>query len=333
MIELHDPFPTAGVPYYAGKRIGVTGATGLIGSYVVKLLRESGAHVIAFVNRRPRNPFTEKADQVLYADLASDSGLTALNCGLDALLHCAGITGGVNLPSIDPVSYVGPATAMNINVLHACHKYKVPAFAFLSSTTVYPPSEWPVIEEDAGKDEPYRLYRGIAKSKFWFEQLCKYYQETTGINTSIIRPAGAYGRFDNFDEKTSHVLPGMVERAIRCAEENASTFEVWGDGNDIRDFIHAQDVAMYMLLATAKHAVSDPINAASGKDRTIGELARTVLSAADCNAEIKFDPSKPSALKRRSVSIKKAKELLGYEPQISLADGILDVVKWRKLNK
>ena len=329
-----DPFVTKGISFFRGKKVAVTGASGLIGSYAVKLLKESGAYVKAIINSRPPNTFTRMADEVRHFDLATPTGAHAAIAGCEAVFGGAGITGGVNLPKLDPVSYVGPASAMVINTLQACVEEKVPLFGYLSSTTVYPPAEHHVREDEADKPLPlYPLYRGIGLSKRFLERLCLYYQETTGLKISVARPAGAYGRFDNFDEKTSHVLPGMVERAIRTAAEGGKTFEVWGDGNDVRDFIHAQDVAAGLLMGMAVKADSAPINIASGTGITTAQLAETIIRAAGSPASLSFSTSKPSALRTRLVDISLAKDSLGWTPQISLADGVRDVIAWRKETK
>lgn len=325
---LRDPFPTDGVRFYSGKKVAVTGASGLIGSYVVKLLKESGAHVRAVIHSRPPTDFARLADQVLFSDLSMPEFAKTAVSGMEIVIGCAGITGGVNLPKLDPVSYVGPATAMVINTLQACHELKVNRFGYLSSTTVYAPSERALNEDDPEvTGVPYHLYRGICHSKRFLEKLCSYYTETTGLGTSVVRPAGAYGRFDNFDEASSHVLPGMVNRAL----QRPSSFELWGDGGDVRDFIHAQDVARCLLMATADKPDAMPFNVASGAGITTLGLARAVLAAVGTpDTPIKTQPDKPSALRVRLVNVDRAAMLLGFRPQISLEDGISDVVAWRR---
>lgn len=325
-----DPFPTNGIPFFKGKKVAVTGATGLIGSYGVKLLKESGAYVRAVCGpHRPANEFANLADKIAFHDLGNPQSAEKAVYGMDAVFGGAGITGGVNLPKLDPVSYVGPASAMVINTLHACFTAKVPLFGYLSSTTVYAPSENPVVEDDTMKSDAfYPLYRGIGVSKRFLEKLCLYYHETTGVGVSVIRPAGAYGRFDNFDEKTSHVLPGMVQRALRTKDE--PTFEVWGDGGDVRDFIHAQDVARCLLLSMANVPNADPLNCASGVGVTTTQLAQTILDAVGSKAKITYRTDKPSALRVRLVDVTKAEKLAGFKAEISLSDGIRDVVNWRK---
>jgi GDP-L-fucose synthase len=322
-----DPFSTAGIPYYRGKRVAVTGASGLIGSYAVKLLKESGAWVLAYGNQREPNEFTCLADRVIRQDLLF-GGPDLKEFPLDAVIGCAGITGGVALPSQDPVTYVGPATAMVINTLDACHRAGIKRFGFLSSTTVYAPQDTPCKEEDVDRPEPlYPLYRGIGESKRWLEKLCKYYAETTGIGVGIVRPSGAYGRFDQWGPN-GHVLPSLIERALRL--EPGQPFTLWGDGQDVRDFVHASDVARGLLLAVAESPNAEPFNVASGTGVTTHELAQAILSAVDSTAEIVCDPSKPSALRSRLVDVSKAERSLGFKAEISLADGIRDVVEWRR---
>jgi GDP-L-fucose synthase len=329
---LRDPFPTDGVRYYRDKKVTVTGASGLIGSYAVKLLKESGAYVRAIIHERPGNEFVALADEVQRFDLSSPREVAVAVAGSEIVIGCAGITGGVNLPKIDPVSYVGPATSMVINTLHGCHQQRVRRFGYLSSTTVYAPSDAAVVEDDVGlPGKLYPLYRGIGESKRFLEKLCAYYTETTGVGVGIIRPSGAYGRFDNFNQQTSHVLPGMVTRAMLTKQHGNQSFEIWGDGGDVRDFIHAQDVARCLLMATADKADATPFNAASGVGVTTLELARTVTRAVgipDIPIEAKSD--KPSALRVRLVNVDKAAQILGFRREISLLDGVRDVVEWLK---
>lgn len=304
--------------WYRGKTICVLGSTGLIGNYAWRLLDEAGANFVS----RTRQGF----------DLLEASDATrAVRGGYDAVINCAGITGGVGLTDIDPVSYVGPATALAINVLHACHLAKVPRLGFLSSTTVYTPQDGPVREGFEGPlEELYPRYRGIGQSKRFLEQLCRYYHETTGIGVAIVRPSGAYGRYDNFDERTSHVIPGMINRALELRP--GEPFEIWGDGQDVRDVIHAEDVARGLLLAVAHRPDCTPINIASGEGVTTRYLAEVILKAVgrEHDSMICLRPDMPRALKSRTVDIRRARELLGFEPQIGIAQGIKDTVEWRR---
>jgi len=333
-----DPFPLdsrsldALGPYFTSRQIAVTGSSGLIGSYVVKLLRQAGAVVRAITHARPRNPYTSMAQEFVYVNLmdGQEGSLRHAFHGCSAVVSCAGITGGVNLPKRDPVSYVGPATVIAMNTLHAAYLAGVERIGWLSSTTVYAPLVRPAVETDVQlPDALYPLYRGIGESKRFLEKLFAYYFDTVGMKVAIVRPAGAYGRFDNFDEVTSHVLPAMVTRALRLGD--GEDFEVWGDGNDVRDFVHAQDVARCLLFAMAKRPIPDPVNVASGVGISTASLARRVLDAAGrSTSKIVTSTDKPSALRVRLVDTTKAESELGFHPQISLIEGVKDVVEWRR---
>lgn len=328
---ISDRFPGKPIDFYAHKHCTVTGATGLIGSYVVKLLKESGATVRAIGGTsRGANEFTRLADEIYYSDLAVPDCAYDSVKDTEIVFSCAGITGGIGLPQLDAVSYVGPATAITINTLHACVEAKVKKFGFLSSTTVYAPSERPVKEDDVDlPDALYPVYKGIGQSKRFLEQLCAYYTEHTDLYTSVVRPSGAYGRFDNFDEKISHVLPGLVNRALNL--KDGEDFEIWGDGEDVRDLIHAQDVARGLLLAVSETNNGLPFNIASGSGIRTYDLAKTILMlAGKSNSKVVTNPAKPSALKTRLVNIKRARTYLAFEPEISLTAGIQDVIDWRR---
>lgn len=236
--------------YYRGKRVAVLGATGLIGSYCVEQLLHAGAVVQAISHRRQNaGPYLRAPIGGAY-DLADPYQARDAIARCEVVVNCAGITGGVGLTKKDPVSYVGPATAIACNVFDACHRAKARC-GFLSSTTVYTPREVPCVEDFLGSEEHlYPAYRGIGQSKRFLEGLCAYYRETVGLEVAVVRPSGAYGRHDNFDEQTSHVVPGLVNRAL--ALKPGEPFEVWGDGGDVRDIVHARDVARGFLLAIAK---------------------------------------------------------------------------------
>lgn len=316
------------IPFFDGKKIIVTGASGLIGSYVIKLLKEQGANVRAIINARPANTFTQMANEITAHNLMSYPETCSALAGADIVIGCAGITGGVGITKSDPLSYVGPASVLVLNTLQACADLGIPKFGFLSSTTVYPPSDSPVREDslDFGSN-PFPLYAGIGWSKRMLEKICAYYHERTGIDIAIIRPSGAYGRFDNFDEATSHVIPGMINRALRLT--HGDPFEIWGDGTDVRDFIHAQDVAHGFLLAIA---VSDNVtyNIASGTGITTQDLAQRILkSTNNKKSRIITNTDKLTALKTRLVSIEKAKSLLNFQPQIDLETGLADTISWK----
>ncbi len=312
--------------FYHGKRVTVLGATGMIGSYMVAELSKLGAEVKAVYNNRPPTDYTYMADF-----LAGPFNLLDLTEAREAVrdaqivMNCAGVTGGAGLAANDPTAFVGPNAVLWTNVVEACYREKVDRVGHISSTVVYSPSETPVREGDLNFGvAPYRLYFGIGWVKRFLEKLCEFYFNTVGLKIGIVRPSGAYGRFDNFDERTSHVLPALISRALR----EKKRFVLWGNGRDVRDFVHASDIARGLLLTVMTLPHADPVNIASGHPVTTYELAQIILKALGSKAKIELDETKPSALPVRMVDIAKARMVLGYKPKVKLEDGIADTIEW-----
>lgn len=312
--------------FYDGRLVAVTGGTGLNGSYVIKELVEAGARVRAVTHQRPANEFTNLAQERVKADLLDGASTRKAVRGAEIVFHAGGVTGGVPLAVKDPGALVAPNAIISSQIIDACAKESVERLGFISSTVVYPPSSKPVTEDMAWSGEPYDLYFGIAWVKRFAEKLCKFYYDKCGLKVAIVRPSGAYGRYDNFDEKTSHVLPAFIMRAL----SGADPFVIWGDGKDVRDFVHASDLAHGFVLAVEKHPTCDPINIASGKPCTTRELAEITLRQVKSKSKIVCDASKPTALPVRKIDITKARRLLGYEPRVSLEAGLADTIQWLK---
>src|SRR5208337_486007 len=138
-----------------------------------------------------------------------------------------------------------------------------------------------------------------------------------------------YGSWDNFSDTTSHVIPALIMRAVR--KENP--FLVWGTGNEVRDFVHITDFAKGCLLALEKCPHFETVNIGAGRSYTIAEIVSTILDAADHrSASVVFDHTKPVTIPRRMLDIGKARQLLGFEPEMGLEQGIRDTVEWYMSN-
>ncbi len=272
--------------FFRDTLVAVTGATGLSGSYIVKALSEAGANVRAVVHRRPPTEFTRLASELVTADLMDAESTRSAIKGAEIVIHAGGVTGGIPFATADPAAQVYPNAIIATQVVDACARGRVQRLCLLSSTTVYPPSDLPMKEEEAWTGDPPGVYYGTGWVKRFSEKLCKFYAEKYGLQVAIVRPSAIYGRFDDFDEGTSHVIPAMIARAV----SGADPFVIWGDGGDVRDFLHASDLAQGALLAVESHANCDALNIASGVSCNTGELARMVLEAVGSTAKINVRP-------------------------------------------
>ena len=214
-------------------------------------------------------------------------------------------------------------------VIEAAWKKKVDYFLLFGSSTSYPPAEYPIKENEMWRSQPYEGYIGYGWMRRYLEKLAEYVYSRSEMKIAIARPSAVYGCFDNFELNTCHVLPALIRKAVQ--KENP--YLVWGDGNDVRDFIHVTDFVKGCLLLLEKHAVCDPINIAYGTGYSIKEAVTIILKATNhINANVQFDKTKPSKLPIRLVNTTKSKKLLNFKPLITLEDGIIHTVKWFREN-
>ena len=159
----------------------------------------------------------------------------------------------------------------------------------------------------------------------YLERISEFVASKSDMKIAIVRPTAVYGRWDNFDLLTSHVIPSLIRKAV----ERNDPYEVWGTGEEVRDFLYASDLARGCLLMLEKYAGVDPINIGYGNGIAIKEVVKIILKAAGYEkANVVFNSSKPSTIPFRMVDTSKAKRVLGFEPRVSLEEGLTDTVKW-----
>ena len=141
-----------------------------------------------------------------------------------------------------------------------------------------------------------------------------------------MRPANVYGTYDNFDPKNAMVIPSLIKRAM----DGENPFVVWGDGSPIRDFIHAKDVARGMMTVFEK-SIRQPVNLGSGVGVNIKEIIEIIVQNLETNPEIVWDISEPAGDKKRLMDMSRAR-YFGFEPEISIEEGIKAVMEWYKEN-
>ena len=196
---------------------------------------------------------------------------------------------------------------------------------FISSSTVYPPADYPVKEDEAFSGDPHPSYFGSAWMKRYCEKLAEFYCDKYDRQIVVVRPTNVFGPFDKFDFATSHVLPALIRRAV----EKQSPFEVWGDGSAVRDFIYVTDMVDGLLRAMESWTAYDPVNIGSGAPVTIRQAVETVLRLAGHDrAEVVYDPSKPTTIPFRCVDLTKADTELGFKAKFSFEDGLRATIEW-----
>lgn len=313
--------------FYKGKRILVTGGTGLIGRPLVEMLVESGATVtVVSLDDPSRAP---KRIKFIKADLREFSNCLTACMGQDIVFHLAGIKGSPAMTQKQPASFFVPTITFNTNIMEAARRQKVKRFLYTSTIGVYAPAEV-FHEDDVWKTFPSENDRFAGWAKRMGELQAESYKIEYGWDKiSIVRPANVYGPFDNFDPKTAMVIPSLIHRAL----SGENPLHVWGDGSPIRDFIYSEDVARGMMLAVEK-GVNVPVNLGSGTGVTIKEVAEVIArNVPQGPIKIVWDKDKPKGDKKRLMGMQRAKKLLGFKPAVSLNEGTRKTIEWYLKNK
>jgi GDP-L-fucose synthase len=313
--------------FYENKNILVTGGTGLIGHPLVEMLVEAGADVtVVSLDDPGRAP---QAATFVQADLREFSVCMNVCKGNHIVFHLAGIKGSPAMTVKRPASFFVPTITFNTNMMEAARRCGVDRYLYTSSIGVYAPAEI-FYEDDVWKTFPSPNDRFAGWAKRMGELQAEAYKIEYGWDKiSIVRPANVYGPYDNFDPENAMVIPSLIRRAM----DGENPLKVWGDGSPIRDFIYAKDVAIGMMLAVEK-GVNVPVNLGCGTGVTIRQVAKIIATNVQGGPiPIVWDTTKPKGDTKRVLDMSRAKELLGFTPQTSLEQGILETIDWYQANR
>ena len=301
----------------------VTGGAGFIGTHLAQALLKQGGRVrLALHERAPL--ITDSSVETVHGDLADPLACLRAMQGVQLVFHAAGAVSGAGGSPEDAMAGIVKNLNLTAQVLHAAWAAKVERILIFSSSTVYPETDHPIREDELSEQPPHPSYLGYGRMRRYFEHLAEFVASRSSVKVALVRPTAVYGPYDDFDPRRSHVIPALVRRAV----EKVDPFEVWGSGNEMRDFLHVEDFARGCLLAIEKHAACDPINIGYGSAVSIRQVVETILKAAGHDVAPRFDPSKPTTIPIRTVDTSKARRLLGFEPQIPIETGLSDLVRW-----
>ena len=311
----------------SGTKVLVAGGTGFIGVNLISRLLSLGANVRAAIHIKAPVILDERVEYVR-CDLTRMEDCQKVVSDVDYLFMCAANTSGAAVIQSTPLVHVTPNIVMNSQMLEAAYFAEVKKFVWLSSNAAYPPSgDRAVREEEMFDGDPYEAYFGVAWMKRYTEILCRMYSEKlkNPMVTVVLRPSNIYGPYDDFEFETSHVMAALIRRVV----EKHDPIEVWGTGDDIRDWIYIDDFIDAMMLAVERIDSYDPINIGLGKGYSIKEALQMILEVDGySDAKIKLNPSKPSTIPVRLIDTTRAETLLGFKAKTGLRDGIKKTIDW-----
>ena len=311
------------------KNILVTGGSGFVGINLLKKLLNSEANLTATLNDSP-SILDDKKINYIKGDLRLKDNCEKAVKDIDYVVMCAANTSGAKIMATTPLVHLTPNILMNMQMLEAAYEANVKKFVFISTNTVYPLTDFPVKEDDV-TNEFYESYHIVAWMKRFTELVCDMYSTRIKepMETIVLRPGNLYGPYDKFDWEKSKVLPALIRRAI----ERHDPFEVWGDGNDLKDFLYIDDFIDALIMSLYKLETPKPINIASGVPITIKEALNEILIAAKYDdADVQFDSSKPSMIPKRLIDVELAKKLIGFVPKVDFRQGIQNTIDWYNEN-
>jgi GDP-L-fucose synthase len=309
---------------YKDARVLVAGGTGLIGTHLVRELVTRGAKVRSSFHSKQPVVLSQLVDHIA-ADFTNPDDCRKAVEGIDYVFLAAANTSGAAVMAGNPVAHITENVLINSQILEAAAMAGVKRFLVISSSSVYPPGDYAVKEEEAFDGDPHESYFGVGWMKRYLEKLAAFYYKRYGMGVAIVRPSNTYGPHDKFDPERSHVLPALIRRAV----EGENPFQVWGDGRAVRDFIYVEDLARASVAALEKCADARPINVAGGRTVTIRDCVDLVLKLAGRQStKVQYDPAKPSTIPFRSLSLERCRSILGPVAPTSLEEGLSRTIAW-----
>lgn len=316
-----------------GKHL-VTGAAGMIGSHLVRRLTRMGYEVVGADNlssgsvRNIQDLKDEKNFKFIEGDLRQPSLCREVVKGVDFAWSLAANMGGITFITTVHADVIRDNATINLNMLEAARLNKVPHYLFMSSACVYAeqfqlvPDVEPLKESHAYPAMPNESY---GWEKLFTEQACLAYRQDYGMNIRIPRLHNVFGTahtaFDKFKAKAPCM---MIARAIQCPKAN---IEIWNDGYQTRSFLYIDD-CIDGLLKLMESGYSEPINIGSDRLISMNDLAKLVIEISGKAMKPVYFPDKPMGVRGRNADLTLVKQVLGWEPKVSLEDGLERVYRW-----
>jgi len=307
----------------SGKNVLVTGGSGMIGRELVKLLVSKNAKV--YVASIDKNVSIDNTTHC-FLDLRDRDNCINIVKNKDIVFHLAGIKGSPKMCKEKPASFSVPMMQFNLNMMEAAMKANVEWYLYTSSIGVYYPENilkehrvWETFPSENDKFAGWAKRMGELQAEAYSIELGKK-------NISIVRPANVYGNYDNFDPNTAMVIPSLIAKCNKNLK-----IDVWGDGSQIRDFIHARDVARAMLFVV-ENEITEPINVGSNTMTTLKEVVDIIVNNFFIKREVNWDITKPMGDLIRVLDSSKLVNY-GFKHNVSLKEGIIETINWYTNNE
>lgn len=296
----------------------VTGGAGFLGSYVVKQLRLRGV--------KPENLIIPRSKEF---DLRKRKNCELLTKKVDIVIHLAGNVGGIGKNQEMPGTLFYDNAIMGIELMEAARRNGVKKFVTIGTVCAYPKyTPVPFKEESLwdGYPEETNAPYGLAKKMLLVQG--QAYRQQYGFNAIYLLPVNFYGPGDNFNPKSSHVIPALIRKIAEAKRKKENQIVVWGSGRASREFLFIEDAARGIVLATQKYNKPDPVNLGAKFEITINELVKLLCRLMDFKSKIVWDKTKPDGQPRRKLDISLAKNAFSFEAKTPFEKGLRLTIEW-----
>jgi GDP-L-fucose synthase len=295
-------------------KIFVAGHRGLVGSAIVRMLKDNGYSNILTRTRQELNLLNQQDVSDFFR-----------NERPEYVFDAAARVGGIYANDTFSADFIYENIQIQNNLIHSSWKYGVEKFLFLGSVCIYPKfAEVPVKEESllTGYLEPTNDAYAIAKISGI--KMLQAYRKQYGFKSVSLMPSNLYGPGDNFHPENGHVIPSMIQK---FSNSNGKSVTFWGDGTPMREFLYADDLADACIFAIKHFENAELINVGSGENVTIENLAKTISGILGYTGDIEWDTTRPNGTPNRPLDYSKMTEL-GWKPKHNLHEGLRKTYQW-----
>lgn len=305
------------------KRITVTGGKGFLGRHLLNKLNDYGCINFKIADL-PEYNLTNITDiHRMYEETKPQ-----------IVIHLAAKVGGIGFNQEKPAELFYDNLIMGAQLLHEAYLHNIEKFVALGTICAYPKyTPVPFKEEDIwnGYPEETNAPYGLAKKMMLVQS--QAYRRQYGFNSIFLLPVNLYGPGDNFDPRSSHVIPALIKKCFDAIDARGDKIEVWGTGSATREFFYVEDAAEAIYQATLSYNKSEPVNIGTGSEISIKDLTKLIVKLTGFTGKIAWDKSKPDGQPKRMLDTSKALKEFGFTARTDIITGLSKTIEWYRENR